>query len=41
MWKKLTDSKTFYIVLSLVVAFVLWLYVGSEVNPDTDRKSVV
>ncbi len=35
MWKKLTDSKTFYIVLSLVVAFVLWLYVGSEVNPDT------
>lgn len=34
MWKKITDGKTFYIVVSLLLAFILWLYVSNEVNPD-------
>ena len=34
MWKKITDSKWFYIVVSLLLAFVLWLYVGKEANPS-------
>lgn len=34
MWKKIADSKTFYMVVSLLLAFVLWLYVGNEANPD-------
>ena len=35
MWKKITESKTFYIIISLIAAFVLWLYVSNEANPDT------
>lgn len=35
MWKKIADSKTFYIVVSLLLAFALWLYVGNEANPDS------
>ena len=34
MWKKITDSKWFYIVVSLLLTFVLWLYVGKEANPS-------
>jgi len=35
VWKKIADSKTFYIVVSLLLAFALWLYVGNEANPDS------
>ncbi len=35
MWKKITDSKSFYMVLSLLLSFVLWLYVGGAVNPES------
>lgn len=40
MWKKITDSKWFYIVVSLLLAFVLWLYVGKEANPSVAPPSV-
>lgn len=40
MWKKITDSKWFYIVVSLLLAFVLWLYVGKEANPSVAAPSV-
>lgn len=33
MGKKITDSRWFYIVISLLLAFVLWIYVGKEANP--------
>ena len=33
MWKKISDSRWFYIVVSLLLAFVLWLYVSNDVNP--------
>lgn len=33
MEKKITDSRWFYIVISLLLAFVLWIYVGKEANP--------
>lgn len=33
MGKKITDSRWFYIVVSLLLAFVLWIYVGKEANP--------
>lgn len=33
MGKKITDSKWFYIVISILLAFILWVYVGKEVNP--------
>ena len=35
MWKKITESKSFYIAISLIAAFVLWLYVSNAANPDT------
>ena len=34
MWKKITDSRWFYIVVSLLLAFILWLYVGNVANPN-------
>ena len=33
MWKRITESKWFYIVLSVLLAFILWIYVGKEANP--------
>ncbi|OUN24127.1 CdaR family protein [Flavonifractor sp. An82] len=33
MMKKLTDSRWFYILVSILMAFVLWVYVGKEANP--------
>ena len=33
MWKRITDSRWFYIVVSILLAFILWLYVSNEVNP--------
>lgn len=33
MGKKITDSRWFYIVVSLLLSFVLWIYVGKEANP--------
>ena len=33
MGKKITDSRWFYVVISLLMAFVLWIYVGKEANP--------
>lgn len=36
MWKKLTNSKVFYIILSVLMAIVLWGYVVNEVNPSKD-----
>ena len=33
MGKKITDSRWFYIVISLLLAFILWIYVGKEANP--------
>ena len=30
MWKKITDSKWFYMGVSLLWALVLWVYVGQE-----------
>ena len=38
MWKKLKDSRTFYIVLSLLLAFIIWGYVVSEVNPTKEQS---
>ena len=35
MVKKLTDSRWFYILVSLLLAFVVWIYVGKEANPVT------
>lgn len=35
MVKKITDSRWFYILVSILMAFVLWVYVGKEVNPLT------
>ena len=35
MVKKITDSKWFYILVSILMAFVLWIYVGKEANPLT------
>ena len=35
MVKKITDSKWFYILVSLLLAFALWIYVGKEANPLT------
>ena len=35
MVKKITDSKWFYILVSLLLAFALWIYVGKEANPVT------
>jgi len=37
MWKKLKDSKLFYIVLSVLMAFILWAYVVNEVNPSKEQ----
>ena len=34
MGKKILNSKWIYAVLSVLLAFVLWLYVGQEANPD-------
>ncbi len=33
MWKNITDSKWFYVIVSLLLAFILWIYVGKEANP--------
>lgn len=38
MLKKLTDSKWFYITVSVLLAFILWVYVGKEANPMTTDK---
>ena len=38
MPKKLTDSKGFYVAVSLLLAFILWVYVGKEANPITTDK---
>lgn len=35
MAKKITDSKWFYILISLLMAFALWVYVGKDANPVT------
>ena len=35
MVRKITDSKWFYILVSLLLAFALWIYVGKEANPLT------
>ena len=35
MVKKITDSKWFYILVSILLAFALWIYVGKEANPLT------
>lgn len=35
MAKRITDSKWFYILVSLLLAFALWIYVGKEANPLT------
>ena len=35
MVRKITDSKWFYILVSLLLAFALWIYVGKEANPIT------
>lgn len=34
MGRKILDSKIFYMVISLLLAFVLWVYVGREANPE-------
>ena len=34
MGRKILNSKIFYMVVSLLLAFVLWLYVGREANPE-------
>lgn len=36
MWKKLINSKLFYIVLSVIMAVILWGYVVNDVNPSKD-----
>lgn len=33
MGKRITDSRWFYVIISLLLAFVLWIYVGKEANP--------
>lgn len=33
MWKKITNSRGFYIVISVLLAFILWIYVVNEANP--------
>lgn len=35
MMKKITDSRWFYILVSILMAFVLWVYVGKDANPIT------
>ena len=35
MVRKITDSKWFYILVSVLLAFALWIYVGKEANPIT------
>jgi len=39
MWKKIKDSKWLYVVLSLLMASVLWIYVVKEANP-TEKRSI-
>ena len=34
MGKRILNSKVFYVVISILLAFVLWLYVGREANPE-------
>lgn len=34
MGKKILNSKVFYAAISILLAFVLWLYVGREANPE-------
>ena len=38
MWKKIKDSKWLYVVLSLLMAAVLWIYVVREANPSIERS---
>lgn len=33
MEKKITDSRWFYVIISILLAFILWIYVGKEANP--------
>lgn len=37
MWNKLKESKSFYIILSLLLAVLLWAYVVSEANPSKEQ----
>lgn len=37
MWKKIRDSKWFYVVLSILMSAVLWVYVVNVVNPDKPK----
>ena len=32
MEKKITDSKWFYVIVSILMAFILWIYVGKDAN---------
>ena len=32
MGKKITDSRWFYVIVSVFLAFVLWIYVGKDAN---------
>ena len=34
MGKKILDSRWLYAILSVLLAFVLWFYVGQEANPE-------
>ena len=34
MGKKILNSKWFYMIISFLLAFILWIYVGREANPE-------
>lgn len=36
--EKIKDGKWIYVLLSLIIAFVLWLYVGKEVDPEGSQS---
>ena len=38
MGKRITDSRWFYIIISLLLAFVLWIYVGKWLNPEVTNS---
>lgn len=38
MWKKIKDSKWSYVVLSILMAIILWAYVVKEANPSIKRN---
>ena len=37
MWKKIKESKTFYVVLSILLSVLIWSYVVGEVNPTHEQ----